>query len=86
MKIIGNKITQEKDEFGVIVNVNHPTEDFPDNSVRIVYDGVLNQWQVCENDQDVSKIMVDYPVIKEVVDLQKEVKSDPVDDGGVVTP
>lgn len=88
MKIIPNKIIQEKDEFGVIIDVNHPTEPFPANAMRIVYDGALNEWQVCENDQDVAKIMTDYPEIKAIVDAQKVISNTPVDpvDDGVVTP
>ena len=90
MKIIANKITQEKDEFGVIFDVNNPAEPFPENAQRIVYDGIKNHWQICEDAADVAKIMTDYPEIKAQADSQKVISKTPVDaiaaDDAVINP
>lgn len=79
MIIIQNKVVVEKDDLGNDVDVNYPVEPFPENALRIHFDGT--NWNIAE-DKAEEDIIVDSCVsLKEMVESQKDKgsKSDPAD-------
>lgn len=71
MKFIPNKVVQEKDAQGVIQNVNYPAQDLPTDAMKIVFDGLNNQWVIAYDDKDIQTLFINFPPLKQIDDAQK---------------
>lgn len=71
MKFIPNKVFQEKDAQGVLQNVNYPAQDLPTDSLKIVFDGLNNQWVIAYDDKDIQTLFLNFPPLKQIDDAQK---------------
>lgn len=70
MKQIPCKVVQEKDDQGVISQTFYPASPIPDG-VRVIIDGSIPAYIICENAVEEAQIVATKPTLKECVDAQK---------------
>jgi hypothetical protein len=72
------RIEEETASNGVVtqrtVQINVPNQELPEG-IRYIFNGVTNSYEVAETKADETKMMQDYPRLKEIVDAQKPVKA-----------
>lgn len=83
MKQIPCKVVQEKDDQGVITQTLYPVSPIP-LGVRVVIDGTIPAYIVCEDKIEEKQLVDSKPTLKECVDAQTPVKvADPKGDPAV---
>lgn len=71
MKLIPNKVVQEKDGDGNDIDVNYPAQPLPTDGRRVILDGENGVWKIAYDDADEQKLLDDHPSFKEIIDEQK---------------